>query len=393
MTNTHHNKARRSTLHKLTGLGLGTVLRAGSAAGAIIAPLNASAKSESKATYRFRFGTIYTPAAAEYTAPGIYDFVERVKRKSDGEIDIQLIDKAQACSEDQCAQRVMSGILHMGSSTFQNTGATMPYSVALDWPFLWKSRVAYHNFLLSKASNRLYRDVLRDKYGVVPLYASGGMRNIMMGKKYAEAADITSPAVLSGAKIRITNSEMISNFAKSMGMAPIPLAWGELLEGLKSGLVDATETYPSAAAGFGMYSVLSQDIDIQFCPGYSMIFMAARAFDKLPERLQELIYESAYETMVQAYATAAVAESTLVGIGPDPSPDSAYQRGKIRQIKLSPEQHAVFREKGSVENNSQLYAGLRKQLDGIAHFDVYGALKEHAQNISSTELKAEKWWT
>lgn len=393
MTHSNHNSMRRSTLRKLTGLGMGTILTAGAGAAAVLAPFNSFAKSEAKAAYRFRFGTIYTPSAAEYTAPGIYDFVERVQRKSDGEIAIQLIDKAQACSEDQCAQRVMSGILHMGSSTFQNTGATMPYSVALDWPFLWKSRVAYHNFLLSKESNRLYRDVLRNKYGVVPLYASGSMRNIMMGKKYSEAADITSPDALNGAKIRITNSEMISNFAKSMGMAPIPLAWGELLEGLKSGLVDATETYPSAAAGFGMHSVLSQDIDVQFCPGYSMIFMAAKTFDKLPERLQELIYESAYESMVEAYQTSIIAESTLVGIGPNPSPDSAYQRGKIRQIKLSHEQHAAFKESGSVENNSQLYANLRKQLDDIAGIDVYGALSEYAKNTSSTELMAEKWWT
>ena len=146
--------------------------------------------------------------------------MERVQRKSDGEIAIQLIDKAQACSEDQCAQRVMNGILHMGSSTFQNTGATMPYSVALDWPFLWKSRVAYHNFLLSKESNRLYRDVLRNKYGVVPLYAKRRYAQHYDGQKCSEAADITSPDALTGAKIRITNSEMISNFAKSMGMAP-----------------------------------------------------------------------------------------------------------------------------------------------------------------------------
>ncbi|WP_413599988.1 hypothetical protein [Bordetella pertussis] len=266
------------------------------------------AKSEAKAAYRFRFGTIYTPSAAEYTAPGIYDFVERVQRKSDGEIAIQLIDKAQACSEDQCAQRVMSGILHMGSSTFQNTGATMPYSVALDWPFLWKSRVAYHNFLLSKESNRLYRDVLRNKYGVVPLYASGSMRNIMMGKKYSEAADITSPDALNGAKIRITNSEMISNFAKSLNGwwgRHHPISRGE---NCREGsvfefdvLVDATETYPSAAAGFGMYSVLSQDIDVQFCPGYSMIFMAAKTFDKLPERLKRAECLRCPERVCQKY--------------------------------------------------------------------------------------------
>ena len=49
--------------------------------------------------------------------------------------------------------------------------------------------------------------------------------------------------------------------------------------------------------------------------------------------------------MVEAYQTAIIAESTLVGIGSNPSPDSAYQRGKIRQIKLSPEQHAAFKER------------------------------------------------
>ena len=53
-----------------------------------------------------------------------------------------------------------------------------------------------------------------------------------------------------------------------------------------------------------------------------MIFMAAKTFDKLPERLQELIYESAYESMVEAYQTTIIAESTLSGIGPNPSPDS-----------------------------------------------------------------------
>ena len=50
----------------------------------------------------------------------------------------------------------------------------------------------------------------------------------------ASAAGRTLEAIpMAGAKIRITNSEMIANFAASLKMNPIPLAWSELLEGLK----------------------------------------------------------------------------------------------------------------------------------------------------------------
>ena len=354
--------------------------------------LLASGKPARSAKYRFRFGSIYTPAAAEYTAPGIYDFVNRVQEKSDGEIAIQLIDKAQTCSEDQCADRVMNSVLDMGSSTFQNAGSVMPYSMAMDWPFLWENRAAYHNFLFSADSNRLYRDILRSKYGIVPLYGSGGMRNIMMGRKYADEPDMNSPERLRGAKIRITNSTMISNFAKSMQMMPVPLAWGELLEGLKSGLVDAAETYPSAAAGFGMYTVLSQDVQVEFCPGFSMIFMSTRALDKLPARLQEVVFESAWETMRQAYEDASVAESTLVGNGPDPSLESAYVRGGLRQVRLDAAQRQAFQQMGRVENNPELYADVRKRLDAIAGLDVYGAFQESAARMRTDGLQADKWW-
>ena len=56
MTHSNHNSMRRSTLRKLTGLGMGTILTAGAGAAAVIAPFNSFAKSESKAAYRFRFG-------------------------------------------------------------------------------------------------------------------------------------------------------------------------------------------------------------------------------------------------------------------------------------------------------------------------------------------------
>ena len=44
-------------------------------------------------------------------------------------------------------------------------------------------------------------------------------------------------------------------------MSPVPLAWTETLEGMKSGVVDGMETWGGAAAGFRMTKVTAQALE------------------------------------------------------------------------------------------------------------------------------------
>lgn len=351
------------------------------------------AKAQGKAKYRLRFGaSVLTPSNELHLRSGVYEFVKRVEEKSDGEVAIQIIDKSQACSETTCGERVTNNVLEVGSSSPQNLGSVMPYSIALDWPFLWNDRTEYMNFLYSRDSNRLYRDVMRKAYGVVPLYGSGEMRNVMMGLKYAGRPAIVSPAGLRGAKIRITNSEMISNFAQSMKMNPIPLAWTELLEGLKSGVVDAAETWPGAATGFGMHSVLSQDVAVEFSPGFELVFISASVFDRFPDKIKLAFLEAAYETQQSSYEAVAAAQNAVVGNGKNPAPESAYVKSNIKHSRLTQAQRADFIAIGSVEANAQLYSATRKKLDEIAGLDVYGAMKQVQGKLAGKPLQPVKWW-
>lgn len=351
------------------------------------------AKAQANAKYRIRFGaSLISPANELHLRSGVYDFAKRVEEKSGGEVAIQIIDKSQACSETTCGDRVINNVLEIGSSSPQNLGSVMPYSIALDWPFLWNDRTEYINFLYSKDSNRLYRDVMRKAYGIVPLFGSGEMRNIMMGLKYAGRPTIVSPAGLQGAKIRITNSEMISNFAQSMKMNPIPLAFSELLEGLKSGVVDATETWPGAATGFGMHSVLSQDVAVAFSPGFELVFISARVFDRFPDKIKLAFLEAAYETQQSAYEGVAAAQNAVIGNGANPAPDSAYVKSGIKHSRLTQAQRAEFVAIASAEANPQLYSATRKKLDEIAGLDVYGAMKQAQGKLVGKPLQPVKWW-
>lgn len=351
------------------------------------------ARAASGAKYRLRFGAgVMTDTNERHLCSGVYEFAKRVEEKSEGEVHIQIIDKAQSCAENTCGDRVINNIIQIGASSPQNLGSVMPYSIALDWPFLWKDRTGYHNFLFSKESNRLYRDVMQKAYGIVPLYGSGEMRNIMMGMKYKDSPLITSPADLAGAKIRITNSEMITHFTQSMKMSPIPLAWTELLEGLKSGVVDATETWPGAATGFGMHSVLSQAVGVEFSPGFEMIFISSKVYERFPDKIKLAFLEASYETMEAAYHRLEDAKNSIIGNGDNPSPQSAYQESGIKRARLSAGQLEDFHSVGGVEANAQIYSATRQRLDDIAGVDVYGALQEFEKSVSGKPLQPQKWW-
>ena len=167
-----------------------------------------------------------------------------------------------------------------------------------------------------------------------------------------------------------------------------------MLEGLKSGLVDATETLPRCR-GFGGPCIRSclRILAFQFCSRLFDDFHGSEDCDQLPERLQELILRIRIREHGRSISNCDYCpRSTLWVLVLQPvSPRSAYQR-KIRQIKLSPEQHAAFKERGSVEKTFAVVRKSEKATDDIARIDVYGALSEYAK-MHQVQSMAEKWWT
>ncbi|MGA1020763.1 MAG: hypothetical protein ACO3TT_09630, partial [Candidatus Puniceispirillales bacterium] len=68
------------------------------------------AKAATSAKHKLRFGTIVAPKADRYLATGFYHLAKAIEEKSDGEISVQMLDKAQVCAETACAQKVSTGV-------------------------------------------------------------------------------------------------------------------------------------------------------------------------------------------------------------------------------------------------------------------------------------------
>ena len=350
------------------------------------------AKAATSAKHKLRFGTIVAPKADRYLATGFYHLAKAIEEKSDGEISVQMLDKAQVCAETACAQKVSTGVIDMGTASSTSLSLVAAFSNAIDWPMMWTGRDEIFNFLFSPESEKLYRSVMRKTYGIEVLHYYGDMRSIYMGLKYSDRDEIRTPEAFAGAKIRISGSEMFENFTKSLGMNPIPLAWVETLEGMKSGVVDAMETFPSAAAGYGMTKVSAQAVDVNFSPGVCPAFISSRSMDKMSDRLKEVVYEAAWEAQKIAYEDGIVANNVVVGSGDNPAADSNYRSLDMRDVRLTDQERAAFTEAGGVEKNMDMYGAMRSQMDDIGGYDVYGAMKEQASNWVGKPINMQKWW-
>lgn len=354
----------------------------------------ASQARASAGRHRIRFGASVVSRANEpHLATALYEFVDRAERMSDGALEFQVIDSGQSCAEATCGDRVASGVIGMGASSPQNLGGVFPYAIAMDFPFLWQGREGYINFLYSRDSNAIYRDVLRNAYGIEPLWVSGQMRNVFLGMRFAGRDAITSRADFAGAQIRITNSIMIANFIRSIGAEPVPLAWTETLEGLRSGIVDGAETWPGAATGFGMQNVLSHDVPLEFTVGCELFFMSRRTFEALPTNLQEVILEASYEAMQLGYEAVELASRRYVGNAPDADPESAYQQSSVRVASLTEAELADYRQAADVEANAEIWASARQMLDRVSGVDTFGAMQEAAARHNGNPHTPQRWWT
>lgn len=353
------------------------------------------AHAASKAKYKIRFGaSTVNPKNDQFLQTRIYDFAKWIEEGSDGEIAMQVIDSTQACAENQCVERVGAGVLDMGASSAQNAAAVVYHAQALDWPFLWRDPQSLLNLLHDPSMNPVYRDVWRNKYGIEYLYCTNELRDIFMGLKYSDLPEVRHPDQLKGRKLRITNSTMIQNFAASLGMSPVPLAWTETLEGMKSGVVDGMETWGGAAAGFGMTKVTAQAVELNFCPGTASVFINSRSMERLPERLQDVVREASRKASNESFHQLQGALNTVTGAGPNPTPDSNYVKMKdtMRHVRLSEEEMDSFRDRGSVERNGQIYTDIRKELDSLAGLDVFGAIAEFEAKVRGKDLNPQKWW-
>ncbi len=217
-------------------------------------------------------------------------FAELLAERSDGEITLKMFHSGVLGSQPDAIEQVRIGGLAIGNFNLGPIGPIAPEANVVSLPFIFKDMGHMHRALDGEAGAQISAGMA--KQGLVALaWYDSGARSFYNSKKPVE-----SPADIEGMKVRVMNNELYSGMISAMGGNPSPMAFAEVFQSLKTGVVDGAENNWPSYESTGHFEVagyysLSQHLIIPEC-----VCMNADVFNALSEEHQAMVTEAARES-------------------------------------------------------------------------------------------------
>jgi tripartite ATP-independent transporter DctP family solute receptor len=217
-------------------------------------------------------------------------FAELLDEKTGGEIKLQMFHGGTLGSQPDAIEQVRLGGLEIGNFNLGPIGPIAPEANVVSLPFIFKDVPHMFRVLEGEGGEAISNGMAAK--GLIPLaWYDAGARSFYNGTK-----PINTPADVVGLKVRVMNNDLYSGMIAELGGNPSPMAFAEVYQALKTGVVDGAENnWPSyestghfEVAGF--YS-LSQHLIIPEC-----ICVNAAAFEALSDDMKAAVTEAAQES-------------------------------------------------------------------------------------------------
>ncbi len=240
-------------------------------------------------------------AAAEWRAWNIHvegypntvamdKFAELLAEKTGGEITLQNFHGGTLGSQPDAIEQVRLGGLEIGNFNLGPIGPVAPEANVVSLPFIFKDVPHMFRVMESEAGQAI-ADGMAAK-GLVPLaWYDSGARSFYNGTK-----PINVPADVEGMKVRVMNNDLYSGMIAELGGNPSPMAFAEVYQALKTGVVDGAENNWPSYESTGHFEVagyysLSQHLIIPEC-----VCINADVYNGLSDDMKAAVAEAAVES-------------------------------------------------------------------------------------------------
>ena len=351
-------------------------------------------KFAAKAKHVLKQGSVFRWEHTKIQRVGIWEFCQDLEERTDGAIRVEILPGNSVCAEPVCIQKSMQGVLDIGTASTQNASGIVPWLNALDFPYMFQSAGQIYNFLFNPKSEQLFRKVYREKYKMEFLWSLCEMRQLFMGMKWKDKPPITNIGMLAGTKNRVTNTQLGRIAMQLMKLNPVPVAWVETLDAMKSGLIDGMETWVSACTAFNMAPVTSQYVGLKFIPGTQHIAVRTQTLDKVGSRLTDEIMEAAFQAQARTMYNNEAGLVTISGEVPNPSPDSIF--GKHGVVMNFFTDAALKEAEDMASPTRPEYNTWHEKLNKLGGYNVYETLlpvvREYPKDKLAIDVEARRWW-
>jgi tripartite ATP-independent transporter DctP family solute receptor len=210
-----------------------------------------------------------------------------VEQRSGGRHQIKVFHSRQLGEEKETLEQTRVGAIDLNRTNVALIGNMVPAMNVLAMPFLFRSIEHLQKVLDGPIGSEILDSF--EPYGFVGLaFYDSGARSI-----YNSVRPVRSIADLKGLRIRVQQSEQMSDMIKSLGADPVELPYGQVLTGLATRLIDGAENnWPSFVTTdhykhAGYYTLTEHTMSPE------VLVMSKKAWASLSAEDQQIFRESA----------------------------------------------------------------------------------------------------
>lgn len=217
-------------------------------------------------------------------------FAELLAVKTGGEYTLQMFHGGTLGSQPDAVEQVRAGALDIGNFNLGPIGPIVPAANVVSLPFVFKDVPHMFRVLDGEAGAAIAAGMAEK--GLQPLaWYDAGARSFYNGDK-----PINTPADVEGMKVRVMNNELFTGMISELGGNPSPMAFAEVYQALKTGVVDGAENNWPSYESTGHFEVagyysLSQHLIIPEC-----ICINIGTFNGLSDEMKAAVLEAAQES-------------------------------------------------------------------------------------------------
>ncbi len=290
-------------------------------------------ESTGEETYDWRFVTEEWPGQVQY----VYAerFAEKLYEKSDGRINIDVFEFGGLGSEVDQVEMLRTGGVELAIISPGFTGTLVPEGNLFALQFLFTDDLRLNQDILN--TSEAINVHLAEKYEALDIKPLAFWHEGAM--QWTGSRELREPDDFHNFKMRTQESPFILRSYEAYGADPTPLSWGDLYQGLDTGLVDGQENPIFFIEDAGFHEVQDHMTLSNHNIYVTMTTVNPDFFNGLPSDIQEMILETVEEMREVGYEIQQEQnEALLSAIENDTDNPTTI-------IELTEEERNAFREK------------------------------------------------
>jgi tripartite ATP-independent transporter DctP family solute receptor len=229
--------------------------------------------------------------SAEYpTVQALQYMAQIVEERTNGRLHLHVFHSRQLGEEKETIEQTRIGAIDLNRTNVAPIGSLVPAANVLSLPFLFRSFEHLHNVL----DNDLGKEILATfpRHGFVGLaFYDSGARSI-----YNSVRPVRSIDDLKGLRIRVQQSDLMSDMMKALGAEPIELPYGQVSTGLSTRLIDGAENNWPSYVTTDHYKLAPYYTLTEHTMSPEVLVMSLRAWESLSSEDQQIFQDAAQKS-------------------------------------------------------------------------------------------------